>query len=76
MQGVRSVNRVTCQIICEKRAQFAAATAAAVALAKGDGVVEEGKDLINILIRANEASEDRILTDDDLKAQVSRRHNK
>lgn len=70
MQSVRSVDRVTCQIIREKRAQVAAASA------KLNGAVEERKDLMSILIRANEASEDRMLTDDDLKAQVSRLQNK
>ncbi|KAF9128525.1 hypothetical protein BGW39_004978 [Mortierella sp. 14UC] len=57
MQSVRSVERVTRQIIQEKRTQAAGAI---------NG--EEGKDLINILIRANESSQGLSQTDD-LKAQ-------
>lgn len=66
-QSARTIDQVTTRIIQEKRAQ----------IVEGKGVVVEGdgKDLMSILIRANEqvgTLDDGKLTDTELKAQVSK----
>ncbi|KAF9094417.1 hypothetical protein BGX23_002137 [Mortierella sp. AD031] len=63
-ESIRAVGRVTSQIIREKRAQ---------ATSKDRAEQDGGKDLMSILMRANEqvgSAEDGKLTDAELKAQI------
>ncbi|KAK5808086.1 cytochrome P450 [Linnemannia elongata] len=64
-QSARTIDRVTTRIIQEKRAQIVEG--------KGLGVEGDGKDLMSILMRANEqvgTLDDGKLTDTELKAQI------
>ncbi|KAG0363480.1 hypothetical protein BGX24_004881 [Mortierella sp. AD032] len=66
-QSARTIDRVTTRIIQEKRVQIAAKGSSE------DGNQGDGKDLMSILIRANEqvgSLDDDKLTDTELKAQI------